>query len=145
MPYYISDEADGCDGWATVKDDGEVMGCHSTKQDAIDQAVAIALAEDSEFLGERMLEARELPENYRPATSDDVPEGRACGNCVFYNEDRVNEDGVRVWCERWADWVRGDHYCNAWQPDDEDRQVDLDPPGYIREAARQGLEYHAEG
>jgi hypothetical protein len=36
-----------------------------------------------------------LPDNYRPAVSDDVPEGRACGNCVFYNEDRVNEDGVQ--------------------------------------------------
>jgi uncharacterized protein len=52
-PYYISDTADGCDGWATVKDDGEVMGCHITKQDAIDQGVAIALAEDSTFEGER--------------------------------------------------------------------------------------------
>ena len=26
MPYFISDTAEGCDGWATVKDDGEVMG-----------------------------------------------------------------------------------------------------------------------
>jgi len=62
-----------------------------------------------------MSEIRELPDNYRPAVSGDVPEGRACGNCVFYNEDRVNADGVRVWCDRWDDWVRGDHYCNAWQ------------------------------
>ena len=54
MPYYITDEAEGCSGWATVKDDGEVMGCHTTKQGAIDQAVAIALAEDSEYLGERV-------------------------------------------------------------------------------------------
>lgn len=59
-----------------------------------------------------------LPDNYRPAVSDDVPEGRACGNCVFYSEDRVAEDGVSVWCERWDDWVRGDHYCNAWEPSD---------------------------
>jgi len=54
MPYYITDEAEGCDGWATVKDDGEVMGCHATKQEAIDQGVAIAISEDSEFLGERV-------------------------------------------------------------------------------------------
>jgi hypothetical protein len=52
-PYFISDTAEGCDGWATVKDDGEVMGCHMTKEDAIDQGVAIALAEDSTFEGER--------------------------------------------------------------------------------------------
>jgi len=77
MPYYIDDDAEGCSGWATVKDDGEVMGCHGTKQEAIDQAVAIALAEDSEYLGER--------------------------------------------------------------------QVDLSLPEYIRDAARQGLEFHADG
>ena len=147
MPYFITDKAEGCSGWATVKDDGEVMGCHTTKQDAIDQAVAIAIAEDSEFVGERSV--RELPDNYRPATSEDVPEGRACGNCVFYNDDRLNEDGLRVWCERWLDWVRGDHYCNAWQPDDDDddevRQVDTTPPVYVREAAEQGLEFHRQG
>jgi uncharacterized protein len=53
MPYFISDSAEGCDGWATVKDDGEVMGCHMSKEDAIAQGVAIAEAEGSEFMGER--------------------------------------------------------------------------------------------
>jgi len=97
-----------------------------------------------------------LPDNYRPATSEDVPEGRACGNCVFYNEDRVHPDGVQVWCDRWDDWVRGDHYCNAWQggedaakhyDDDKKpkRDVDLTVPEYIQQAAAQGLEYHREG
>lgn len=55
MPYYISDSAEGCSGWATIKEDGEVMGCHTTKQDAIDQALAIAQNEGSEFLGERAM------------------------------------------------------------------------------------------
>ena len=54
-PYYITDSAEGCSGWATIKEDGEVMGCHETKQGAIDQAVAIAQEEDSEFLGERAM------------------------------------------------------------------------------------------
>jgi len=65
---------------------------------------------------------RDLPENYRPAVSDDVPEGRACGNCVFYNEDRVNDDGVQVWCDKWEDWVRGDHYCDAWRGRDSESE-----------------------
>jgi HK97 family phage prohead protease len=34
-------------------DSDEVFGCHTTKQSAIDQAVAISLAEEVEFLGER--------------------------------------------------------------------------------------------
>ena len=55
MPYYITDSAEGCSGWATIKEDGEVMGCHMTKEDAIDQGVANAQNEDSEFLGERAM------------------------------------------------------------------------------------------
>ena len=55
MPYYITDSAEGCSGWATIKEDGEVLGCHDTKDDAIDQALAIAAQEGSEFLGERAM------------------------------------------------------------------------------------------
>jgi HK97 family phage prohead protease len=54
-PYYINDDNAECSGWAVEKEDGEVMGCHTTKQDAIDQALAIAQAEDSEFVGERAM------------------------------------------------------------------------------------------
>ena len=53
MPYYITDKAPGCSGWATIKEDGEVMGCHTTKQAAIDQMVAISIAEDMQPGGER--------------------------------------------------------------------------------------------
>jgi hypothetical protein len=58
--------------------------------------------------------AEELPTNYRPATSDDVPEGRACGNCMFFNENKVDEDG-KAYCEKWDDYVAGGNYCNAWK------------------------------
>ncbi len=218
MPYLITDSAEGCSGWATIKDDGEVMGCHTSKQDAIDQALAIARAEDSEFLGERAqgsslkkgqfvsyldgerlygmiaevvmegsvgvpnsgveligtyfdpavliqlydrveggwapspmfvaqhasvlrkeadltiaegepeepdveepdTEESGLPDNYRPATSDDVPEGRACGNCFFFNEENLDAEG-RAFCERWEAYVEGGQYCNAWEPREEAR------------------------
>jgi HK97 family phage prohead protease len=53
MPYYITDKSSECSGWAVVKEDGEVLGCHENKQSAIDQAVAVSLAEDTEFGGER--------------------------------------------------------------------------------------------
>jgi len=53
MPYYITDKSSDCSGWAVVKEDGEVLGCHGSKQSAIDQAVAVSLAEDTEFGGER--------------------------------------------------------------------------------------------
>lgn len=53
MPYFISDKNSECAGWAVEKEDGEVIGCHQTKQDAIDQMVAVSIAEEMEPGGER--------------------------------------------------------------------------------------------
>jgi len=53
VPYYITDKAQDCSGWATIKEDGEVIGCHTTKQAAIDQMVAVSIAENIEPGGER--------------------------------------------------------------------------------------------
>ncbi len=203
MPYYITDKSEECSGWAVVKDTGEVLGCHDTKESAIDQAVAISIDTEEPFEGERaalgslnigdwvswspldptvlgkvamvqdqfavveiykyekgifssdekfmllnvfklekvqapsMLAVEledepdqpeiedegeaNLPDNYRPALSEDVPEGRACGNCFFYDESRLNADGDKAWCERWDAFVDGGYYCNAWQSNDEER------------------------
>ena len=88
---------------------------------------------------------RELPENYRPALAEDVPEGRACGNCIFFNELKQSDDGTRAYCDKWDDYVEGGYYCNAWEAKEEVRQVNLKPPRYMRAAARQGLRYYEEG
>jgi HK97 family phage prohead protease len=145
MPYFISDQTD-CPEWAVVKEDGSVVSCQDSKQSAIDQMVALSLAEELEPGGE----LRDLPDNYRPALADDVPEGRACGNCFFFNEEKINEAGDKAWCQRWDDFVDGGFYCNAWEPnEDEDmgevRAINQDAPAYMRAAARRGLEFHAEG
>ena len=223
MPYYISDQTE-CPDWAVIKDDGEIIACHDTKESAIDQAVAISIAEDEPFEGERaaidslvigdyvswdvlnptilaqvvavegemaviqLFEFEDgifeisdklmiinvfkidkvrkpemiaveledepdseeesegnLPDNYRPALSKDVPEGRACGNCFFFDESRINEEGDEAWCNRWDAFVEGDNYCNAWQSADEERAINQEAPAYMRAAARRGLEYYAEG
>jgi len=105
MPYFISNTEPECANWAMVKrlDDGsyEVVGCHETKQKAINHMVAASLAEDIKPGGERL-----LPDNYRPANSQDVPEGRYCANCIFY---------VNGYCELWKEEVRDDYYCNKWE------------------------------
>lgn len=148
MPYFVTDEgqAEGCAGYAVVKEDGEVIGCHTTKEAAIDQMIAVSLAEDIEPGGEY----RALPDNYRPALEADVPEGRACGNCYFYDDNVIQGD--MALCRRWEEFVRGDHYCNAWQADDlapEDDDSDElraeNVPQYIRDAAARGLELRREG
>jgi HK97 family phage prohead protease len=127
MPYFISETTD-CPSWAVVKEDNSVVSCQESKDDAIAQMVALSLAENLEPGGE-LASTRELPDNYRPALSEDVPEGRACGNCFFYNEDRINPEGDKAWCERWDDFVDGGNYCNAWRADDnnDDDMDDQDP------------------
>ena len=63
MPYFISDQQDDCDGWATVKDDGSgpvTIGCHTAKQDAVDHMVAASLAEDMPPGGERIADAPQI-------------------------------------------------------------------------------------
>ena len=226
MPYYITENNPECANWAVEKENGELMGCHTSKQSAIDQAVAISLAEKTEFIGERAAvgslavgdfvswspldpkvaaqiesvqeqfavvrlfdyedgifeptdkmmiinvfqlekiptpkmiaieveqideidepddEGANLPDNYRPALAQDVPEGRACGNCFFFDESRVNAEGDKAWCERWDDFVDGGFYCNSWQSNDEGRAINQEAPAYMRAAARRGLEYYEEG
>jgi len=125
MPYFISDQTD-CPEWAVVKEDNSVVSCQDSKQSAIDQMVALSLAEKIEPGGERKKHDlkkktyRELPDNYRPALAEDVPEGRACGNCFFFNEEKINEAGDKAWCERWDDFVDGGFYCNAWEPNEDE-------------------------
>ena len=53
MPYYITDKEADCSGWAVVDAAGAQFGCHTTKQGAIDQAIAISLSTDEPFVGER--------------------------------------------------------------------------------------------
>jgi len=79
MPYLIEENNATCavGEWATVKEDGEVMGCHATKQGAIDQALAIAQAEGSEYLGEKR------NENGEPAVIVDI-------DGTLFVEDGVN-------------------------------------------------------
>lgn len=166
MPYYISDKAPGCSGWATVKEDGEIIGCHTSKQDAIDQMVAVSVAEDLEpggEYGQRI--SPNLPAAYRPASSADVPANHNCGNCGYYKN---------FYCKRWDALVSPAYYCAAWEPvrglpndnpgqtvqtgdingddlnyypgyDNMFRQLSFDVPVYIRRNARKGLDYYAEG
>jgi len=56
MPYFISDKQTDCSGWATVKQESDgsytTLACHNTKQEAIDQMVAVSISEDMEPGGE---------------------------------------------------------------------------------------------
>lgn len=68
MPYGISDSAPGCSGWATVSmEDGgqiDVIACHDTKQEAVDNMVAASLAEGIEPVGEVSMRVTEPEEQW---------------------------------------------------------------------------------
>ncbi len=66
-------------------------------------------------------EARQLPPSYRPADSEDVPEGRNCGNCEYFDA----ESGM---CSAFNEVVDAAHYCDRWEPiesDDEKAEADM--------------------
>ena len=111
MPWHIDTAHPDCrSGYAVVKDDdGSVEGCHRTRREALAQIAALNIAEAEEY--------RALPDNYRPALSEDVPEGRACGNCNYYNEEIIQQDGedLLAYCTLWDAYVNGGYYCNRWQ------------------------------
>ncbi|NBU11525.1 MAG: hypothetical protein EBS84_21390, partial [Proteobacteria bacterium] len=56
MPFGISQSQPDCANWATVKREADgsftTIGCHETKQDAIDQMIVVSLSEDIEPLGQ---------------------------------------------------------------------------------------------
>lgn len=134
MPYSIKNDHPDCEGFAVVKDlNNELLGCHKTKTQAQDQLTAINIAEYG---------TRELPSNYRPASSEDVPEGRNCGNCYFFAEG---------YCDLWDANVKADYYCNRWAVmseeaagEEESRAEGFTPTSAMKTEAQKGLDWRRE-
>ena len=91
MPYFVTEEGQhpDCSGFGVVKADGELLGCHKTKQDAVDQMVAVSLAEGIEPGGAYTEQVR--------STNDERTICEDCdGNCqVCQSEERAGS-GPRV-------------------------------------------------
>jgi HK97 family phage prohead protease len=159
MPYYISNEMSDCAGWATIKADTpdstpETIGCHQTKQDAIDQMIAVSLSEEVEPMGD--WSERQLLTDAELITDDDLNaqyemnQGspammalteayEAVKNILEEISEKmmelhqpVEQELVEVELEEESS-VR------------EQRQIDLSAPQFMRDNAERGLKYHAEG
>jgi HK97 family phage prohead protease len=95
MPYYISDKQDDCSGWAMLKqnDDGsyESMGCHATKQEAIDHMIAAAVNTDGEAMGELNSRSEIRQVNLTPPAYMRAAARRG----VKLHEEGLSGDGVR--------------------------------------------------
>jgi len=167
MPYFISDSNADCSGWAVEKEDGEVIGCHDTKESAIDQMVAVSIAEGLEPGGERALPGTLQEGDFVSWNSSG---GRARGRIEHimtegtlgvpdsdFSIEATEENPaalIRIY-ERYEDGWRetevlvGHRFSTLTKinplPEASERQVDLTPPAYFRASARRGLQWVEEG
>jgi HK97 family phage prohead protease len=113
MPYYITKEAEDCAGWAVVKEDMEILGCHLLKQDAIEQMVAISNEEGIEPGGELEIEDDEMEMAAAPvkltasvtidaAASDGTARRTISGIAVPYGQEATVNDGQKIRIEAGA-------------------------------------------
>lgn len=202
MPYFITDQSVDCDGWAVVKADGESIGCHDTKESAIDQMIAVSIAEGIEPGGERNLNGERIAVSDLDATLifNGVRDNRVydylqntdarlfivTGRLEGDRENTINElenlgieydqlimnpssdmpsldykiatveklletYNIVVAVEDNSDTLTAyrDLGIRAIHParveDRQTRAVDLTPPQYMQDAAKQGLELYAQG
>jgi len=125
MPYRIETNNPECaSGYAVVKEsDGSLVFCHKSRREAKAQIAAIEASENY----------RALPDNYRPSSSENVLDGRACRNCVYY---------AGGYCSKWDAKVLASYYCNAWKGSKEiERAESYKPTQEMRAEARRGLEW----
>lgn len=157
MPYYISKTNPDCNGWAVEKEDGEIIGCHTTKQSAIDQMVAVSIAEEMEPGGERARRADiadlAIGQYVRWIDGDEVLVGEIYAIDGTRLEVKIYDEENGVWYETETIVIVeaarveiiNDLPTMESEIEDETRQVNLTPPSYMRASARRGLQWYSEG
>lgn len=132
MPFGISESQSDCRSWATVKQEADgsftTIGCHETKQAAIDQMIVVSLSEDIEPLGQ-------------------VDAGER--STVIYNYGTLHLTQSEVEIEE-PDDEMGEPDDEMGEPDElemdyEERQPSLVAPSFMAESARRGLRLHEQG
>jgi HK97 family phage prohead protease len=173
MPYYITQENSECPDWAVEKENGELVACHDTKESAIAQAVAISLAEKTEFLGERaaigLLQVGDFvswaPLDPRVAAQVAEVQNDFAVVKLFEYEDGIFEPTDKLMVinvfqlekiptpKMIAVEVEMDEELDPNYVEDEpvaleepdERAINQEAPAYMRAAARRGLEYYEQG
>lgn len=180
MPYFITEEHPDCENWAVVKENGELLGCHPNEVSAIDQMVAVSLAEDvvpgGTYKGDTFLPFDPTDNRAAPdeLSVNDFVEWDSSGGMARGQITRIERDGqidvpetdftingtaddpaalIRIWREgdegyAPSDVLVGHRFSTLTKIGSlrsEIREVNLEPPAYMRAAARRGLEYYEQG
>jgi HK97 family phage prohead protease len=170
MPYFITETNPECSGWAVVDEGDGYYGCHTTKQSAIDQAVAISISTEEPFEGERAaIDSLNIGDyvSWNPLDPEILAEivaveGQMAVIRIYEYEDGIftSSDKLMIINVFKIERIeRPDMVAEEFQeeeqpaesiPNDqpvmeEDRAINQDAPAYMRAAARRGLEYYSEG
>jgi len=168
MPYYITQNNPDCqNNWAVEKENGDLIGCHDTKELAIDQAIAISIAEETEFVGERaaigQLKVGDYvswdPNNPTILAEVVMVQGELAVVELYEFDDGIFESTEKLMImnilklqvvprpEFMVEKIEDEQEDSPDEETqlDENRAVNLEAPAYMRAAARQGLRYYEEG
>ncbi len=172
MPYFIKQNHPECQsGWAVVDDGDGYYGCHTTKQSAIDQAVAISINDDEPFVGERAAIGELNIGDYvtwGEETASNLGEIEVIAGPVAAVRIYELEDGIYSATDKLvimniiglkrkprpdmvAEKEPDESMPSEESPTDEEttlveeRAVDLTPPAFMRAAARRGLDLYEKG
>ena len=155
MPYFIAKDREGCKaGWAVVDEAGEILGCHPSKQSAIDQAVAVSISTDEPFEGERAAVGSLLVGDYVTWVVDGETltgeiysvDGETAQVKIYEDMGGFFVESVLISTVPVADLTRiAEPEVFGDEDELDERAVNQDPPAYMRAAARRGLEYYADG
>ena len=155
MPYFIAKDREGCKGgWAVVDEAGDILGCHQDKQSAIDQAVAVSIATDEPFEGERAAVGSLLVGDYVTWVVDGETltgeiysvDGETAQVKIYEDMGGFFVESVLISTVPVADLTRiAEPEVFGDEDELDERAVNQDAPAYMRAAARRGLEYYADG
>ena len=163
MPYFITENNPECSGWAVVDDGDGYYGCHTTKESAIKQAVAISISDDEPFEGERAaIDSLNIGDyvSWNVLDPEILAEIVAVEGQLAVVRIYEHEDGIFTGTDRLMiinifkleKIARPEMVAEKFEELDEPapieelaRAVDQEAPAYMRAAARRGLEYYRAG
>jgi uncharacterized protein len=157
MPYFIAKDRVGCEsGWAVVDETGDLVACHDGKQGAIDNAVALSIATDEPFEGERAAVGSLLVGDYVTWVVDGETltgeiysvDGETAQVKIYEDMGGFFVESVLITTVPVADLTRiaePEVFEDEDESEIEDRAINQEPPAYMRAAARRGLEYYEQG
>lgn len=125
MPYHVGAKGSyGCSGYPALKDDGTVMGCHETKEQAAGQIYAINQSEGN------VDKADPCWEGYTQRGMKPGDNGGMVPNCVPVEKaDDLFEDGDDV----------------VYETDSVEKADGYSPPAGARSAARRAIKFKEDG